>query len=127
MFKLKIYHGYHCSHFLIFPSLFYSFAPIDCDAYIFLLEMYSCDLEHQRRKRGKSGSARDHFLTNEVCIQALKPSRIFLSPIVRVPLFGGLSWKLKEAVCVIEKKKSESCVETYLDSSSGFGLCIVQF
>lgn len=37
---------------------------------------------------GKSGSTRDHILVNEVCVQGL-PRHIFLSLIVKVPLFGA--------------------------------------
>lgn len=45
--------------------------------------------------------------------KCFKPSHFLLSPIVRVPLFlggGELSWQLKEALCVIWRKKSESLI-----------------
>ena len=125
MFTLKFYHGYQCSHFLLFPSLFYSFAQIDCDACIFSLEMYSCDSEHQRGKNGENLNLPETISWQmKFAFKCFKSSHIFLCPLVEVPLFGFF-WKLKEATFLREKKVG--CVESYMDSSSGFGLCVVQF
>lgn len=105
MFKLKFYHGYHCSHFLLFPYFILSLTLTDCDACIFLLEMYSYDSEHQRRKKGENLSLPETISWQmKFAFKCFKSSHIFLCPSVEVPLFG-FSWKLKEAICVTGGKK----------------------
>lgn len=49
MFKLKFYHGYQCSHFLLFFLLYFILLHIltVCDSEIILLETYSCDSKRQ--------------------------------------------------------------------------------
>lgn len=86
--------------------------------YLFV-RRYSYDPEHQRRKKGKSQDLPETISWQVKFV--FKPFLVLsFSVLYKVPLFGVLSWKLKEAICVIgeKKTKNESCVVNYLDARS---------
>jgi hypothetical protein len=132
MFKLKVYHTNQCSHIYIFFFTILLLVLFFCSywlwiIHLFLSEVSICDSECHQRKRENSGSTRDHFLANEILIQAL-PDHNFLSSVVKESFFGAclevqgsLLYNGKE-----EGRKNEMYLERCLDSSSDIILIVVQ-